>query len=705
MEKKRPVLSISMLVSNNRRDTIEKCMESLVPLRKAVPSELIIVDTGCTDGSVDIARKYADKVVQFTWCKDFSAARNAGLCECSGEWFLYLDDDEWFEDVAELITFFCGNEKNKYDAVWYIQRNYDNFEGTTYTDTRVSRIVKMTDETKFHGKIHEWLEPLSETVKLVNTYVHHYGYVYKTEEDRKKHLERNLTLEEDAVKENPDDIRMCCQLVQEYRAGERYEDAMRLCKETLGRTKYIDTNSFVQYLLVMVPKILIEQNKLKDALEEYNRLEKEKKLLHQTRRAIHCERAAVLGRLGRYEDAVKEYKNYFDELKWVPKVGDPVEYAVMDFEQYRSEYFIQHMAKGGIISMLQSKEFSCAEMFYDKVDWNYNKKDAAEMLIALSQSYVLSGEATLLQKCLPRVLECEDLKTQVYASLHSAFEQNPEKRMKMVKDLEVLERKDGNFSFFHLVHTENEGTTSENDLNDYFNKSDRKYDAEIMELFFTSERFLTQVLENITKEVYTEAVALLARKSEEEVCGLVVALPQLETLYPEEKVGFLYYANMVLTEKLLMFAEEKKQDVTDALKDYLYAVRLHSECLYHPTLLMVPNHPMLPANVRFALVMEQAEAVSADVSAWAELVKQAAKIYPVMVPVVKAVSEEKKNSGSGKLAKENAQSEILLLAEQLKGMVREQLDEGNVEEAKAVLSELSEMLPEDEEVKELLKGI
>ena len=92
-EKNRPVLSISMLVSNNRRDTIEKCMESLVPLMKAIPSELIIVDTGCTDGSVDIARKYADKVVQFTWCKDFSAARNAGLVECTGEWFLYLDDD------------------------------------------------------------------------------------------------------------------------------------------------------------------------------------------------------------------------------------------------------------------------------------------------------------------------------------------------------------------------------------------------------------------------------------------------------------------------------------------------------------------------------------------------------------------------------------------------------------------------------------
>ena len=176
MEKKRPILSISMLVSNNRRDTIEMCMESLVPLMKAVPSELIIVDTGCTDGSVDVARKYADKVVQFTWCKDFSAARNAGLSECTGEWFLYLDDDEWFEDVSELIAFLTSEERKHCDAVWYIQRNYDNFEGTVYNDTFVGRMVKLTPETKFCGKIHEWLEPIPRMIKRTGAYVHHYGY-------------------------------------------------------------------------------------------------------------------------------------------------------------------------------------------------------------------------------------------------------------------------------------------------------------------------------------------------------------------------------------------------------------------------------------------------------------------------------------------------------------------------------------------------
>ena len=51
-------------------------------------------------------REYTDNIVSFDWCDDFAAARNAGLEHAKGEWFLYLDDDEWFEDVTTIIDFF-----------------------------------------------------------------------------------------------------------------------------------------------------------------------------------------------------------------------------------------------------------------------------------------------------------------------------------------------------------------------------------------------------------------------------------------------------------------------------------------------------------------------------------------------------------------------------------------------------------------------
>ncbi len=72
---------------SNRIDTVEKCFESFRPLLEQIPSEFIAVDTvgdEKSDGSVDVARKYADKIVHFEWCDDFAAARNAGLKEARG---------------------------------------------------------------------------------------------------------------------------------------------------------------------------------------------------------------------------------------------------------------------------------------------------------------------------------------------------------------------------------------------------------------------------------------------------------------------------------------------------------------------------------------------------------------------------------------------------------------------------------------------
>ena len=97
-------LSIGILVSN-QKEYIRKAMEALKPLLEAVPSELIVLDTKGEegDGSIEIVRDYTDKVYPFTWCNDFAKARNACLSYATGEWFMYQDDDEWFEDVQEFI--------------------------------------------------------------------------------------------------------------------------------------------------------------------------------------------------------------------------------------------------------------------------------------------------------------------------------------------------------------------------------------------------------------------------------------------------------------------------------------------------------------------------------------------------------------------------------------------------------------------------
>lgn len=225
--KENVVLSIAVLASD-RRDTIGKCLGSLATIRKAVPSELIILDTGCSPETRRVLEEYADKIADFTWCNDFSKARNVTLRMAEGEWFLYLDDDEWFSDVGDLITFFTSGNYREYGSASYVQRNYLDMQGSQYTDTRVGRMAKRTPELGFRSKIHEYLAPISGDHKNLCARVEHYGYVYETEEKKRAHFERNRVLLEQMIKEEPMELRWRLQLLQEYRTMDDYDRMEKL---------------------------------------------------------------------------------------------------------------------------------------------------------------------------------------------------------------------------------------------------------------------------------------------------------------------------------------------------------------------------------------------------------------------------------------------------------------------------------------------
>ena len=75
---KQIILTISLLISN-RPDTVRKCLDSLKPLLDNIPSELILVNTGCGEEVRGIIEEYKAQIIDFEWCRDFSKARNAGL--------------------------------------------------------------------------------------------------------------------------------------------------------------------------------------------------------------------------------------------------------------------------------------------------------------------------------------------------------------------------------------------------------------------------------------------------------------------------------------------------------------------------------------------------------------------------------------------------------------------------------------------------
>ena len=95
-----PTISLCMIVKNEE-EVLEQCLKSV---NKAC-DEIVIVDTGSTDLTKEIARKFTDKIFDFEWINDFAAARNFAFSKATKDYILWLDADDLLlqEDLEELL--------------------------------------------------------------------------------------------------------------------------------------------------------------------------------------------------------------------------------------------------------------------------------------------------------------------------------------------------------------------------------------------------------------------------------------------------------------------------------------------------------------------------------------------------------------------------------------------------------------------------
>ena len=107
-------ISQCMIVKNEERN-IEKALS----WGKGVVSEQIVVDTGSTDRTVEIAESMGAKIYHFEWIDDFAAAKNFAISKAKYEWIALLDADEYFlEEDAKKLLFYVRQLQNKdYDAI------------------------------------------------------------------------------------------------------------------------------------------------------------------------------------------------------------------------------------------------------------------------------------------------------------------------------------------------------------------------------------------------------------------------------------------------------------------------------------------------------------------------------------------------------------------------------------------------------------
>ena len=174
------VLSIGMIVKNEEK-YLEQCLTALQPILDELDSELIIADTGSTDRTVEIAKKFTDKVLHFDWINDFSAARNVTVNQAKGKWFMFIDADEVVMDCSGLIRFFKSGEYQKYHSAAVVQKSYVSETDDTTVDFSAIRLTQMFEDTKFVNPIHERIAPCYEPTKFLDLVLEHYGYMYSND--------------------------------------------------------------------------------------------------------------------------------------------------------------------------------------------------------------------------------------------------------------------------------------------------------------------------------------------------------------------------------------------------------------------------------------------------------------------------------------------------------------------------------------------
>jgi tetratricopeptide (TPR) repeat protein len=195
--------------------TISLCMivrdeESMLPQTLDAVAEhvdeIVIVDTGSTDSTMDIARSYGANVIEAEWTGDFSAARNISFDAATSDWIVYLDADEVLaEGQGARLRELTGRVWR--EAFFLVEHNHTgDLEDGTSVHHNALRVFRNRPEYRFTGRIHEQIAHnipgyLPERVETTDIRVEHYGYLGVVREEKDK-SRRNLELLEAQLAEN-----------------------------------------------------------------------------------------------------------------------------------------------------------------------------------------------------------------------------------------------------------------------------------------------------------------------------------------------------------------------------------------------------------------------------------------------------------------------------------------------------------------------
>lgn len=195
------------MIAKNEEKVIATCINSY----KDIVKEIIVVDTGSTDKTIEIAGSLGAKVYHYTWNNNFAEAKNFALDQAKGDWIIFLDADEYFaNDTAKNIVPIIKQLHASFDTIACKMKNIDYANGKMLDEITHIRIFKRDKNIRYVNSIHEMLINKTKNKNLKafladekDLLIYHTGYSLTNRGEKSERNLKLLLLEIDKGPEKP----------------------------------------------------------------------------------------------------------------------------------------------------------------------------------------------------------------------------------------------------------------------------------------------------------------------------------------------------------------------------------------------------------------------------------------------------------------------------------------------------------------------
>ena len=266
---RKPRLSVCMIVKNEER-FLGQCLASV----KGLADELIVIDTGSTDRTVEIAREHGAQVGHFEWCDDFAAARNASIAPATGDWILFLDADEELSPAEKQNLPALLNNNN----VALIRLPLINSHQGQISKSILPRLFRNIPAIQFQGCVHEGVytallkvsKKWQMEISVGDLLILHHGYTAEVITEWNK-VQRNYELLVKALEERPNEAYFYMQLGLELRRMDRLAESFGAYAKALNlaetQPNQIITDEVRETLLTQYSGYLLADKQYEKVLE------------------------------------------------------------------------------------------------------------------------------------------------------------------------------------------------------------------------------------------------------------------------------------------------------------------------------------------------------------------------------------------------------------------------------------------------------